>query len=119
MQRNRPKHFRIKLNNDTLKSYSSTCKTKKYGGSNITLATLNIGKFISFPNRRKTRNITLRHKYRENFELYFNYSRVSPPAIKLSGHIASIPYQGRRTCTIKRKSIMGGNHEINGRSWKA
>lgn len=118
MRLDQPKHYRIRLTSNTLKSYSSACKAKRYGGSNITLAILNIGKFISFLNRRKTRNATLRHKYRENFELYFNYGRVSPPAIKLSGHIASIPYQGKRTCTIKRKSIMGGNHEINGRSWK-
>lgn len=118
MRLDQPKHYRIRLTSNTLKSYSSACKAKRYGGSNITLAILNIGKFISFPNRRKTRNATLHHKYRENFELYFNYGRVSPPTIKLSGHIASIPYQGKRTCTIKRKSIMGENHEINGRSWK-
>lgn len=118
MRLDQPKHYRIRLTGDTLKSYSSACKTKKYGSSNITLAILNIGRFISFPNRRKTRNATLRHKYRENFELYFNYGRVSPPAIKLSGHTTSISYQGKRTCTIKRKSIMGGNHEINDRSWK-
>lgn len=109
MRLDQPKHYRIRLTGDTLKSYSSACKAKKYGGSNITLAILNIGRFISFPNRRKTRNATLRHKYRENFELYFNYGRVSPPAIKLSGHSTSISYQGKRTCTIKRKSIMGGN----------
>lgn len=118
MRLDQPKHYRIRLTSNTLKSYSSACKAKRYGGSNITLAILNIGKFISFPNRRKTQNATLHHKYRENFELYFNYGRVSPPTIKLSGHIASIPYQGKKTCTIKRKSIMGGNHEINGRSWK-
>ena len=105
MRLDQPKHYRIRLTGDTLKSYSSACKAKKYGSSNITLAILNIGKFISFPNRRKTRNATLHHKYREILELYLNYGRVCPPIIKLSDHCATISDQGRRNCTRKRKSF--------------
>lgn len=120
MQRNQLKHYWTKSNNNPLRLYSDICKRRKYGCSNITLASLNIGKFISFLNNRKTqRNVTLHYKYnREILELYLNYGRVCPPIIKLSAHCAAISDQGRRNCTIKRKSIMGGNHEINDRSWK-